>query len=172
MKAFIQKSSSLEETKQFASTIGKKLRGGEVFELISDLGGGKTSFVSGLAAGFGSVDPVASPSFTLNYVYRCRDGMQLSHFDFYRLDDPGIVANELSEIIGEPDDMTPHSFSIPDIVTAVEWGDIVHNVLPNDRIRVSIATVGENARIISFKYSGAYDYLFENAMSFKEYRKK
>ena len=110
MKAFIQKSSSLEETKQFASTIGKKLRGGEVFELISDLGGGKTSFVSGLAAGFGSVDP--------------------------------------------------------------EWGDIVHNVLPDDRIRVSIATVGENARIISFKYSGAYDYLFENAMSFKEYRKK
>ena len=161
MKAFIQKSSSLEETKQFASTIGKKLRGGEVFELISDLGGGKTSFVSGLAAGFGSVDPVASPSFTLNYVYRCRDGMQLSHFDFYRLDDPGIVANELSEVIGEPD-----------VVTAVEWGDIVHNVLPNDRIRVSIATVSENARIISFEYSGAYDYLFENAMLLKEDQKK
>jgi tRNA threonylcarbamoyladenosine biosynthesis protein TsaE len=161
MKSLIQQSNNLKQTKQLAHAIGQKLRGGEVFELIGDLGGGKTSFVSGLADGFGSVDPVASPSFTLNYVYRCRDGMQLSHFDFYRLDDPGIVANELSEVIGEPD-----------TVVAVEWGDNVHGVLPENKIKLSIVSRDENSRTFTYEYADEYDYLFSDVVASGEQEKK
>lgn len=144
-------SDSMESTIALARSIGAQLRGGEVFEFLSDLGGGKTTFVSGLAQGFGSVDPVASPSFTLNYVYRCKDEKLLSHFDFYRLDDAGIVGNELAEVLGDPD-----------VVVAVEWGDIVHNVLPDDRIKITIAadTSGDTHRVITCHFPDVYSYVF------------
>ena len=150
MRDITIQSKSLNETIDLARLIGQRLRGGEVFEFLSDLGGGKTTFVSGLAKGFDSVDPVASPSFTLNYVYRCRDGKRLSHFDFYRLDDAGLVGNELAEVVEDPQ-----------TVVAVEWGDIVHGVLPEKRIKVSIAVSGDTKRAITCTFPEEFDYLFE-----------
>ena len=144
-------SQSPQETKQLGRQMGKLLKGGEVFELKSDLGGGKTTFVSGLAQGFGSLDPVASPSFTINYVYSRADKKQLFHFDFYRLDDAGIVANELAEVENDPD-----------VVVAVEWGEIVHDLLPSERVIVSIKATDEETRSITIEYSEKYDYLFSD----------
>jgi tRNA threonylcarbamoyladenosine biosynthesis protein TsaE len=48
---------SVEETIKLGLDIGSKLRGGEVFELVSDLGGGKTTLVRGMVEGFGSSRP-------------------------------------------------------------------------------------------------------------------
>ena len=143
-------SRQLDETVAIACRIGEQLRGGEVFEFLSDLGGGKTTFVSGLAKGLSSVDPVASPSFTLNYVYRCKDGLQLSHFDFYRLDDAGIVGNELAEVVGDPQ-----------AIVAVEWGDIVHSVLPKERIKVTITATSEQQRTMQFEFPQNLQYVFK-----------
>jgi len=142
---------SAEATIKLGSTVGAKLRGGEIFEFVSDLGGGKTTFVRGLAEGFGSNDPVASPSFTISYVYGRPDGKELHHFDFYRLEDPGIVASELAEVEGDEN-----------VVVAVEWGELVHNVLPDERILVSIANSSETDRVITFTYPPAFSYLFED----------
>lgn len=144
-------SQSSQETKELGRQIGEHLKGGEVFELKSDLGGGKTTFVSGMAHGFGSPDPVASPSFTINYVYSRADKKQLFHFDFYRLDDAGIVANELAEVENDPD-----------VVVAVEWGEIVHNLLPAERVIVTIKATDEESRTIIVQYNEKYDYLFSN----------
>lgn len=140
---------SRQETIEFGTKTGKKLKGGEVIELLSDLGGGKTTFVSGLALGFGSKDPVASPSFTISYVYGRPDGKQLHHFDFYRLQDAGVVGNELAEVVGDEN-----------IVTVIEWGNIVHNVLPPKRIKINIENQSENQRLIKCQYAKEYDYLF------------
>ena len=60
--SYISKSAS--DTEAYAEQIGNNLKGGEIIELISDLGGGKTTFVRGLARGMGSTDAVSSPSFT------------------------------------------------------------------------------------------------------------
>jgi tRNA threonylcarbamoyladenosine biosynthesis protein TsaE len=140
---------TVEETQNLGEAVGSKLRGGEVLEFISDLGGGKTTFVRGLAKGFGSTDPVASPSFTISYVYNGIGKKQLHHFDFYRLSDAGIVANELSEVEGDPD-----------IVVAVEWGEIVHDFLPKQRIVVHITAQSEEQRSIQFTYPEEFAYLF------------
>lgn len=148
------KSARVEQTIEIGKKIGKNLVGGEVFEMVSDLGGGKTSFVSGLAEGFGSPDPVASPSFTISYVYKRPDGKQLHHFDFYRLQDPGIVANELAEVEGEAD-----------VVTVVEWGDIVHNVLPNKRVIVNITAQSETDRLLEFTVPEEFSYLLKGMNS-------
>lgn len=120
--------------------------------LKSDLGGGKTTFVKGLAKGLGSTDHVGSPTYTINRVYKCANGLELQHFDFYRLHDAGIVAHELREVINEPD-----------IVVAIEWGDIVSGSLPENRIDVTIKrrANAEEDRVISFGYPPAYEYLFK-----------
>lgn len=127
--------------------MGERLRGGEVIELVSDVGGGKTTFVRSLAKGFGSNDAVGSPSFTLSREYRAGD-KTMYHFDFYRLSDPGIVANELAEVIDDPQ-----------AVVVVEWADIVENVLPHDHITITIKSTGEFSREFTVSYPQKLDYV-------------
>ena len=119
---------------QLAAAIGSRLRGHEVIELVSDLGGGKTAFVRGLAKGAGSLDRVSSPSFTLTNVYRA-GALTLHHFDFYRLPEPGILRQELAEVIDDPAN-----------VVIIEWAAIVEDVLPPKRLTISIKTTGETSR--------------------------
>ena len=142
-------STSSERTEQLAESLGKKLRGGEVIELVSDLGGGKTTFVRGLTRGMGSTDKVSSPSFTLSNEYKT-DHLTLYHFDFYRLREPGILRDELAEVIAEPQ-----------AVTVVEWAEIVEDILPKDKLTVRIKTTGENDRKLTFEYSENLKYLME-----------
>jgi tRNA threonylcarbamoyladenosine biosynthesis protein TsaE len=131
-----------------AAAIGSKLKGGEVIELISDLGGGKTTFVKGLARGLGSPEQVRSPSFTLSNQYPAGP-LTLWHFDFYRLNEPGIMRDELAEALDDPQ-----------AVTAVEWPDIIHDVLPDQRLTVRLINSGENRRDIKISYPPALAYLF------------
>lgn len=132
------KSISADSTVRLGEVLGSMLSGGEVIECQSDLGGGKTTLVSGIAKGFEAVDPVSSPSFTICNTYRRDDDKELQHFDFYRLDEPGIMRDELSEVIGDPN-----------CVTVIEWGDSVKDVLPEDRIKIKITSVSENERLIT-----------------------
>lgn len=127
---------SAVETEKFAEELAGRLRGGEVIELISDLGGGKTTFVRGLARGLGSQDRVASPTFTISKVYQGTN-LRLYHFDFYRLSEAGLIEHELQEILNEED-----------VVTVIEWGKIVTDVLPEDRLTVRLTKSGEEKRDI------------------------
>jgi tRNA threonylcarbamoyladenosine biosynthesis protein TsaE len=140
----------VEETIALGEKIGSRLRGGETIELMSDLGGGKTTFVRGLARGFGSADSAASPSFTISYVYKRDDGKEMHHFDFYRLQDAGIVGNELREVEGDEN-----------AVVVVEWGDIVHNVLPADRIKIHIKAIDEGIRQFEVTYIERFNSIFQ-----------
>jgi tRNA threonylcarbamoyladenosine biosynthesis protein TsaE len=132
---------------RIAAAVGHRLRGGEVIALVSDLGGGKTAFVRGLAAGMGSHDHVHSPSFTLSNQYRA-ENVTLHHFDFYRLSEPGIMRQELAELLADPQ-----------AVLAIEWGNIVDDVLPERRLTVRIETTGELTRYFTFSYPSELQYL-------------
>jgi tRNA threonylcarbamoyladenosine biosynthesis protein TsaE len=138
---------SLIETEQLAERIGEKLKGGEIIELVSDLGGGKTAFVRGLARGIGSHDHVASPTFTISREYVAGE-LTLYHFDFYRLHEAGIMTNELAELIADPK-----------AIVAVEWSDIVQHVLPENRITVHIVSTGETDRKLTVTYPKMLQYL-------------
>lgn len=126
---------SVEDMKAWASTIGTKLTGGEYIELIGDVGAGKTTFTKGLAEGLAIDEVVQSPTFTISRVYEGRDGLRLAHYDFYRLADPGIMADELSETLN--DEKT---------ITVIEWGDIVSDVRPADFLRITIESPSETVR--------------------------
>lgn len=141
-----------DNTLRIGEAIGRNLRGGEVIELISDVGGGKTTLVHGIAKGAGSQDIVASPTFTLSKKYYCKGkDITIDHYDFYRLNDPGIMTAELSE-------------SIQDGKTTViiEWANIVEGVLPSDRVTVKIAVgENENSRQFDITFTKSSAYLFE-----------
>lgn len=139
----------LEDTLRLGEAVARGCRGGEVFELISDLGGGKTAFVRGMAKGIETEDDVSSPSFTINNSYKGRE-LILEHFDFYRLDEAGVVADELTE-----------DLSLPKTVVVVEWGDIVHDVLPTHTVRVKIVPQESEERIVTFSYQPSQAYLFQ-----------
>lgn len=134
------------ETKALGQRLGSLLHGGEVIELIGDVGAGKTTFVKGLALGLAIDEDVQSPSFTISRVYDGRDGLQLAHYDFYRLHDAGIMADELQETVSDAR-----------IVTVVEWADIVEGVLPASRIRIVFTTPSENERQLTLSGLGLFE---------------
>lgn len=117
--------------------IGQQVEGGEVFELKSDLGGGKTSFIKGLAKGMGVKEVVQSPTFTISFVHQAKDNLELHHFDFYRLQDPGILSLELAETLNRPN-----------VVVAIEWGEVVQKILPKNTTTITIKVLSDNARQI------------------------
>lgn len=119
------------------------------------MGGGKTTFVKGLARGFGSKDRVASPTFTLNKIYKGQKG-EIHHFDFYRLRKPGVLADQLDESLNDPK-----------VVTVVEWSDIVKDVLPTNRLAIEFqprATDPDERQII-FYYHEPYVELIKKLQS-------
>jgi tRNA threonylcarbamoyladenosine biosynthesis protein TsaE len=140
---------SSEQTEQLAERLGQSLRGGEVWELISDLGGGKTTFVRGLARGLGSTGHVASPTFTIGREYKTAKHT-LYHYDFYRLGDAGIMSTELAEALAELS-----------AIVVIEWAGIVEDVLPSQRIIVKFDVVDEDVRRLTFDYHENLRYLFE-----------
>lgn len=129
---------SEQETKALAERLGALLSGGEVFELIGDVGAGKTTFVKGLGKGLAINDDIQSPSFTISRIYEARDGLQLVHYDFYRLQDPGIMANELQEVVHDPT-----------VITVVEWADIIEGVLPDRKITLTFEAPSDQSRRIT-----------------------
>jgi tRNA threonylcarbamoyladenosine biosynthesis protein TsaE len=138
------------ETQSFGRKIGASLRGGEVIELIGDLGAGKTTLTKAIVQGAGSHDHVSSPTFVVNKVYRARD-FDINHYDFYRLNDPGLLSNELEEVID--DDSS---------VAIIEWGGSVNSLLPDSRIIIYIKPKSENEREIELLIPESRKYILEN----------
>jgi len=140
---------SSNETESIGEHIGRALHGGEIIELSSDLGGGKTTLVRGLARGAGSSDVVSSPTFTISKVYVAAC-LEIHHFDFYRLGEAGIMQQELAELVGDPT-----------LVLVIEWSDIIQDVLPAQRaiLRIERLAEGEDARKLILEYPKSLDYL-------------
>ena len=116
------------------SEFAKKLQAPAVLELLGDVGSGKTTFTRGLAQGLGIKEPVTSPSFTLSKEYAGKK-YRLVHYDFYRLVDPGIMAENLAETISDQN-----------TIAVVEWGQSIKKVLPEKRHTIEIKYIDENTR--------------------------
>ena len=134
---------STADTKKLATKLGKRLKGGDVIELASDLGGGKTTFVQGLARGLGYRGLVTSPTFTLSQIYRLNHGLELHHYDLYRLGESGAVGDELVEDLHDAQ-----------VITVIEWASIVRSNLPKDRLRIEFEVSGHNNRVLKITAGG------------------
>lgn len=57
-------------------------------ELHGPLGAGKTTFVRHLLRALGVTGRIKSPSYAVLEPHEAQDGLAISHFDFYRFEDP------------------------------------------------------------------------------------
>ena len=128
--------------KQLGEVIGRSVYGGEVLELVGDIGAGKTTLTKGIARALGINEPVQSPTFTISRVYDSPKGLRLAHYDFYRLGEAGIMGDEIREAMDD------------DSVVVVEWAGAVDDDLPKDRLVVKITTISEEERLVEFHPGG------------------
>jgi tRNA threonylcarbamoyladenosine biosynthesis protein TsaE len=151
----IVSTSSLEETTSLGVKLGGLLRGGEVIELAGDLGVGKTVLVRGLARGLGYEREITSPTFTISRIYQLPSGLELHHFDFYRLPTGDIVAQELAEVVGDPG-----------VIVAIEWAGTAGDALPKERLVVRVRSIDDTKRELIFEGHGKqYDRIVEGLTS-------
>lgn len=134
-----------QHTEQLARELAVLLRTGDVITLEAPLGGGKTTFVRGLAAGLGvPEDEVSSPTFVIWQIYEGR--LRLHHLDAYRLRS----ADELEEI------GLAEVLGIQDVVV-LEWPGVAEALLPQDRLHISLNYgASEDERILELQGRGSW----------------
>jgi tRNA threonylcarbamoyladenosine biosynthesis protein TsaE len=135
-------SRSPEQTRRVGMRLGGLLRSGDVVCLQGELGAGKTTLVQGVAQGWGSLDPVSSPTFVLVNVYRRPDAERLFHMDAYRLDSPQEAAElDLDEMLAQGS-------------LLIEWPEKMGSVVPKERLWILMDFVAEEHRQLLLKASG------------------
>ena len=133
---------SAEQTIRLGLRLGMLLQVGALICLIGDLGSGKTTFVKGLATGWGSFDNVVSPTFQLVNEYLSADHKKLFHLDTYRLESL-LEAEEL-----DIDSMLYYG------AVAIEWADRIEPILPSERLSIQFDHLDETRRGITFTAIG------------------
>ena len=143
-------SRSPEQTRRVGVRLGGALQAGDVICLQGDLGAGKTTFVQGVAEGWGSRDSVSSPTFIIVNVYRGVGDKQLFHMDAYRLDSTA-EAEEL-----DLDSMLSRGPLL------IEWPERMERLIPRQRLLVQFEYMNQEEREMKFKSNGErYDDLLE-----------
>ena len=107
-------------------------------ELVGDVGAGKTTFTKGLARGLEIAEEITSPTFTISKVYENSRGQKLVHYDFYRLENPGIMVEDLFENLQDPQ-----------TVTVIEWAYTVSEILPANHLRLEILINDDGSRTLN-----------------------
>jgi tRNA threonylcarbamoyladenosine biosynthesis protein TsaE len=116
---------SAEETQALATELAAMLPPDATLALHGDLGVGKTTFVQGLARGFGVREPVTSPTFN---IFTLHQGNRiLVHLDAYRLETPR-----------EVDDLLLEDFLVTPWCLAVEWPDKIAAWIPPNAWHLSL----------------------------------
>lgn len=122
---------SLSELKNVAQEVIESLEGRTVVLLRGEMGAGKTTLISRIAAYLGAEDTVTSPTFALVNQYEGSD-CRIYHFDFYRI-----------EKIEEVFDLGYEEYFYSGDLCFVEWPEKIEPLLPDDAMTVRI-TVGED----------------------------
>jgi tRNA threonylcarbamoyladenosine biosynthesis protein TsaE len=122
-----------------------------VIGLVGDLGGGKTTFVRGLAKGLRINQRVLSPTFILlrkfqipkskyqiNSKFQTPKFQSFYHIDCYRIEKPKEILDlGFKEIISDPKN-----------IICIEWADRIKKILPKNAIILKFKFEGKNKRKI------------------------
>jgi tRNA threonylcarbamoyladenosine biosynthesis protein TsaE len=135
-------SRSPEQTRRIGMRLGALLRTGDILCLVGDLGSGKTTLVQGIVSGWGSLDPVSSPTFVLVNVYRHPERKHLYHLDTYRLKGSS-----------EAEDLDLDAM-IDNGPLVIEWADRILEVLPGEYLWITLKLIDETQRDLMFVAHG------------------
>lgn len=130
--------SSPERTRELAAELAASLSPDQTLALHGDLGVGKTTFVQGLAHGFGIREAITSPTFNIFTVHR--GPTNLVHLDAYRLGN----ARQIEDLLLE-------DFLAPPWCLAVEWPDRIGEWLPRDALHFELRIVAGERHTIRLR---------------------
>jgi tRNA threonylcarbamoyladenosine biosynthesis protein TsaE len=133
----------LAATEALGRRLGLLLFPGAVVALVGPLGAGKTHLTRAIAEGLGVRNPAAvnSPTFVLIQEYP--GPIPVYHFDTYRLSS----SRELAELGAD-------EYFAGDGVCVIEWADKVADVLPAERLTVTLSVTGPTSRRIELTAAG------------------
>ena len=127
-------------TRALGHRLGQILEPFDFVALTGDLGVGKTLLVKAVAQGAGAPQ-ATSPTFSIVNLYRGR--LLLQHLDLYR--------------IGGADELFALGFDDllrEEAATLCEWADRAGAALPADRLEISLAHAGAQARKVRLSAHG------------------
>jgi tRNA threonylcarbamoyladenosine biosynthesis protein TsaE len=131
-------SRSPEQTRRIGARLGGLLKMGDIVCLFGELGAGKTTFVQGIAQGWGSADMVTSPTFVLINQYRRADNAEMFHLDAYRLKDASDAENlDLDDLIDRG-------------ILLTEWPERIQNALPPEYLWIEMHWIADEQRRMVF----------------------
>jgi tRNA threonylcarbamoyladenosine biosynthesis protein TsaE len=118
-----------EQTQRLGIRLGALLPSHAVVALNGPLGAGKTQFARGIGVGWGALQPLRSPTFTMvQEHHRAKDDHTLYHIDLYRVENAADLGTlGLDEILD--DELS---------VSIIEWADRAPNVIPRDAITIKL----------------------------------
>jgi tRNA threonylcarbamoyladenosine biosynthesis protein TsaE len=123
------------DTARLGAAIADAVPAGTTIGLIGTLGAGKTRLVQAVATVLGvAPSTVTSPTFVLVNEYT-GGRVPVYHFDTYRLKDAG-------EFL----DLGPDEYFDSSGLVFIEWADRFVELLPSERLEITIDVTGETAR--------------------------
>ena len=144
---------SAAETQALATALAVVLPPDTTLALHGNLGVGKTTFVQGLARGFGITTPVTSPTFNIYTVHHGNGGgprrspgaarRTLVHLDAYRLDHPQQVEDLLIE-----------DFLVSPWCLAVEWPEKIGAWLPAGALHLDLGVAPDERHTLKLRNGG------------------
>ena len=123
------------DTEAIAAALAAELQPGDVVTVSGELGAGKTTFVRGACRALGVTEPVTSPTFTIGHRY-ATSAVPVAHLDLYRFQ--GVSAAEWG-------DLEPY---FDGTIAFVEWPEAGEAALPVPRVRVRLAHVDAERRLV------------------------
>jgi tRNA threonylcarbamoyladenosine biosynthesis protein TsaE len=149
MKKYITANPS--QTEKLGEKIAKKIlwlkpqKGAQLLALEGSLGGGKTTFLKGLAKGLGIKEKILSPTFILMRKFSIKHPTSsfkhFFHIDCYRIKKPKEILDlGFKEIISNPKN-----------IVAIEWANRIRQIIPKKALQIKFKILNENQRQIVIK---------------------
>ena len=130
---------SLSELKNVAQQVVESLEGRTVVLLRGEMGAGKTTLISRIAAYLGAEDTVTSPTFAQVNQYEGSE-CRIYHFDFYRIE-------EIEEVF----DLGYEEYFYSGDLCLVEWPEKIEPLLPDDAMIVRIEVGDDEHRVFEIE---------------------
>ncbi len=105
-----------------------------------EMGSGKTTFIKAISKLLGVYDTMSSPTFSLVNEYHTSNHQKVFHFDVYRI-------KSESEAL----DMGIEEYFYSGNWCFVEWSEKIPNLIPKDHSIITIKTLSNGNRLLTFK---------------------
>lgn len=130
---------SKKDTELFGEKLGNKVFEGLCITLNGDLGAGKTTLTKSIGKAMGVKKTINSPTFTILKIYQGR--LPLYHIDAYRLEN-------IHQDLGFEEVLEGDGVSI------VEWSEFIEDILPVERLNITIRALKDEERIFELTAVG------------------